>query len=604
MQDTPPIHEDSAANSSETEQDSCLCFCAQPADDLSRLDKFLADKLRAQGFSREKLKEWIHSGKVWVNDLPASSPRQGLFPGSRVRVDMPEPSCGLSPEEGEICVLYRDAVVAVLNKAPGITVHPAPGRPTGTLAHRLLAYFPELAAQEGFRPGIVHRLDKDTSGLMLVALTEKCRLALAQQFAQRAIHKEYLALVHGVPQKSFGDIEAPIGRHPRHKTRMAVLSQGRNAKSSWRVLYADPSGRFSLLCVRIFSGRTHQVRVHMQYLGHPLWGDAVYTGQDALLRDSLPNAALSSASPRARAAAAPTAVFPVQAPQRQMLHAWKLAFAHPGPFPDVAALPSGVRHEQGVLSFCCPPPADFTDAVRSLSLRMQRVIVTGSPGCGKSSLLSLLQQHGFPVFSADAKVAALYAPGQDGHRLLRSHFAERFVPHAQAPVDKAALGAAMLQSDSLRREVEALLHPLVWRALEEFWRTEEKAGRVLGFAEIPLYLESGQKTPTPAYDPAPVLVGVECPFPIREKRLLQNRGWAKERIARMESWQWPEEKKMQACDLRIANTGGMEELRAGIALLLRELEKRRERRILHILDRVETLWDCKNTASPLSGSNL
>ncbi|MDL2316687.1 RluA family pseudouridine synthase, partial [Desulfovibrio sp. OttesenSCG-928-A18] len=279
-------------------------FIVAAQDAGERLDRFLAKALGAEGHSREKIKKRICEGAVLVDGLPVLAPRQLLARGSRVDIGIAAQSPRLRAEQGELSILFQDDCLAVLNKPAGLTVHPAPGREQGTLAHRLLAHFPQLAALDGFRPGIVHRLDKDTSGLILVALNERSRLGLAALFARHKVYKEYLALVQGVPAQPQGGIDAPIGRHPTQKTRMAVLPSGKQATSAWRTLYADEAGRFALVAVRIFSGRTHQVRVHMRHLGHPLWGDALYGGKKAS------DPALG-------------------APERQMLHAWKLAFTHP-----------------------------------------------------------------------------------------------------------------------------------------------------------------------------------------------------------------------------------------------------------------------------------
>lgn len=569
-------------------------FLVERARHGSRLDSFLADRLRENGLSREKIKGLIREGKVTVDGNTETSPKSALATGSEVAILAERPPSSLTAESGDIEILYRDAVLAVVNKPAGLTVHPAPNQPTGTLAHRLLAHFPELAAQEGFRPGIVHRLDKDTSGLMLVALTEQCRLALAGQFARHEVYKEYLALTRGVFAAQDGIIDEPIGRHPSNKTKMAVTPHGKPAKSAWRVLYADPRGGWSLVAVRIFSGRTHQVRVHMRHLGHSLLGDALYRSAPPRQAGNIP-----VANDTARAGFVSR-----HSPQRQMLHAWKLAFTHP--LPDKAGpsltgkLPKNMRREGDALHFCCPPPSDFGQTVRALVRQPLRVVVTGSPGCGKSALLEILRSKGLPTYSADAEVARLYGAGGDGQRLLRAHFGDRFVPDPSGPVDKTALGAAMRGDDALRREVEALLHPLVWHALQAFWREQERDRKALAVAEIPLYLESGRDRrnvthPLPAHDtahlhPAPVLVGVHCPFALREERLTHKRGWSRETVARMESWQWPEEKKMRACDKVIDNTGTLADLESGAARLLEELQQLSESRENAVVGHIEPLW--------------
>ena len=551
-----------------TEQARRFTLTVEPGDRGTRLDRFLAERLKEAGLSRERLKTLVRDGQAFVDGVAERSPRAILRDGSEVTLTVELPPVSLSAEAGDLEILYRDAVLAVINKPAGLVTHPAPGLRSGTLVHRLLAHFPELAGQRdgqtgwqtdyragdqtGDRPGIAHRLDKDTSGLMLVALSEECRLALADMFARHDIHKEYLALVRGVPDAAEGLIDAPVGRHPTVKTRMAVTPGGKKAKSAWRVLRADPDGAFALVCVRIFSGRTHQVRVHMAHIGHPLLGDAVYGG-------------------------------PASGPaRRQMLHAWKLALNHP--LPEKADAPGS-----GSLAFCCPPPQDFMDTAAALCRKALRVVVTGSPGCGKSALLARLKERGLPVFSADACVAALYGPGGDGRHLLAARYGDRFVPGPGEPVDKAALGAAMRQDDAVRREVEAMLHPLVFAALQAFWQEHE--GAEIMVAEIPLYLECGRDARTPPHE-RPVLVGVRCPFAIRRERLERNRGWTEETVARVESWQWPEDKKMAACDIVIDNSGTLEQLDAETQALLGELDALRRRKNEEAAAALAACWRC------------
>lgn len=557
-----------------------------------RLDRLLAERLKDAELSREKVKRLVLEGRAFVNGMPVSAPKTPLREGDRILFAFDRPAETLLPEAGELAILYHDAALAVLNKPAGLTVHPAPGRPTGTLAHRLLARFPELAEQAGFRPGIVHRLDKDSSGLMLVALSEPCRLALSGMFARREIFKEYLALVHGVPAADRGTIDAPVGRHPTRKTAMAVTPGGKPARSAWRLLHAYPHGRFSLLAVRIFSGRTHQVRVHMQHLGHPLVGDALYAA-------GRPNGAAAASTKSAAAGGASR-----RTAKRHMLHAWKLAFFHPQPeCANRAALPPGAWRGDGKLAFICPPPADFAETAQGLFASCLRVVVTGMPGCGKSSLLNLLRSASAPVFSADAEVARQYAPGGDGHRLLRAHYGSRFVPDEKGPVDKTALGEAMRQSEPLRREVEALLHPLVWHALQTFWQEQEARDAPLAVAEIPLYLESGQGRKDAALeaDGRPVLVGVHCPFAIREQRLRDKRGWSVDTITRMDAWQWPEERKMRACDLVIDNSGGLEQLEHRATALVASLHDLRNERTERLMRALARLWNGEAEAMPAPG---
>lgn len=525
-----------------------------------RLDAFLGSALRAEGVSREKIKQAVLSGHVLRNGEPCAKPSAPVFPGDVVAASLPAPVTGITPEQGELSVLWHDEHLAVCDKPAGLTVHPAPGLTEGTLAHRLLHHFPELAGQGGLRPGIVHRLDKDTSGLMLVALTETARLALAEAFAARAVKKEYLALVYGAPVKREGSITAPIGRDPKSKTKMAVVpvaQGGKEAHSEYEVLFTGPGNRFSLVRVAISTGRTHQIRVHMRHIGHPLLGDAVY---------KLPNVPVLppiSGCPS----------IPNGTSARQMLHAYKLAFTHPV--------------TGGEMAFRSTPPDDFTSLALTLAAPMQRIIITGSPGGGKSALTHAVRDAGHPVWSADETVQRLYAQGADGWHMLKSRYGNHFVPDDTADVDKRALFAAMAESDSFRRDVEHLLHPLVFHDLETFWAEQERKDAPLAAAEIPLALESGR------FDPAArtreglqgnrreLLVGIYCPFAERRRRMMETRGWTEETVARMESWQWPEEKKVQAVDLVVDNSGTLEDLRrrsqnvlSVLAFLRRQTERR------------------------------
>lgn len=503
----------------------------------NRLDSRLVPHLRDKGLSREKIKNLIKDGLVTVNGRIVCLPRTALAPGDRIEVSLRSAPSSLVPKKGDLEVLYRDAVLVVLDKPAGLAVHPGAGGERETLAHRLAAEFPELAAMGGFRPGVVHRLDKDTSGLLLAALTEQCRLLLAGMFARREIHKEYLALLHGTPKNRQGTIETPIGRDSSHKTRMAVNERGKEAKTAYRVIYSEPGGRFSLAAIRIFSGRTHQVRVHMQSIGHPLLGDPLYK----------------------------TPAFPEAAAARQMLHASALRFVHP--LPDATGLEPG-----RTLSFFRPPPRDFSACALKLSRRVLRVVITGAPGCGKSALLTALADAGLPVFSADKAVAGLYAPGGEGTRRLRGRFGDLFASDAGSGVDKAALGRAMREDQTLRREVEALVHPLVYQLMQGFWADCEASGHPFAAAEIPLYFETARSGKEP-----PLTVGVRCPYPVRHARLVRLRGWTEEVIAGMEAWQWPEDKKMAACDFVVDNSGSLAELKAETEKVLAFLRGEREK---------------------------
>jgi len=295
-----------------------------------RLDVFVAR--RCAGLSRSLVQRLIREGRVTVGDPPSEGRAgQRLEQGDRVLVRMPpeEPEA-LRPEPIPLTILYEDADLLVVDKPAGLTVHPAVGVRRGTLAAALLAYRPELAGVgEPERPGIVHRLDRDTSGLLVVAKSEAARAALARQWKERQVEKGYLALVCGRLEPPQGVIDAPIGRDPRHRQRMAVVEDGRAARTAYRVRRYLPAGQagrdtYSLVEVTPSTGRTHQIRVHFAALGHPLVGDRVYGRPSPILR-------------------------------RQFLHADRLAFRHP-----IDGRP---------LDFESPLPEDLRQALERLAAR-------------------------------------------------------------------------------------------------------------------------------------------------------------------------------------------------------------------------------------------
>ena len=286
-----------------------------------RLDQALARLLPEH--SRSRLAAWVKQGKVSLNDTAADA-RRKVWGGERVAiaaVALPE-EAAQQPEDIPLTVVYEDGHVLVVNKPAGLVAHPGSGNWQGTLLNALLHQAPQLAGVP--RAGIVHRLDKDTSGLLVVAKTLEAQTDLVRQLAARTVKRQYLALAHGRVARD-GLVDAPIGRHPVQRTKMAVVASGRAARTHYRVL--ERFAQATLLECALETGRTHQIRVHMAELGHPLVGDPVY-------------------GPRRRAQGV-LADFP-----RQALHAWRLALVHPATGAEQA--------------WEAPLPEDFAELLESL----------------------------------------------------------------------------------------------------------------------------------------------------------------------------------------------------------------------------------------------
>jgi 23S rRNA pseudouridine1911/1915/1917 synthase len=238
----------------------------------ARLDRYVADQL--PDLSRGTVQSLIESGQVRV-DGQQRKPKFRMTPGEVVSVEIPPPQVDeIQPDPIPLAIVYEDQDVIVVDKPAGMVVHPAPGHPRGTLANALLAHVPGISVGGSQRPGIVHRLDKDTSGLIVAAKTDRGRTALVNQWESRSVEKTYLALVSGFIEDEEATIDAPIGRDPKNRQRMAVVRSGRAAVTHFRVVerFADAT----LLEVSIETGRTHQIRVHFAFIGHPIVGDHVY----------------------------------------------------------------------------------------------------------------------------------------------------------------------------------------------------------------------------------------------------------------------------------------------------------------------------------------
>ena len=237
-----------------------------------RLDRFVAENLPDR--SRAFAQRLIQGGDVTVDGRPVRSSER-LRPGQVVRISVPPPEpAGIVATPIPLDVVFESPELLVLNKPAGLVVHPAPGHPADTLANALMARYPNLAVGNALRPGIVHRLDKGTSGLMVVARTDRAYRGLIEQMKQRAVHKEYLALVHGKVGPERGTIEAPIGREASNRQKMGIVPGGRAARTGFRVIERFPE--HTLLRLTLETGRTHQIRVHLASIGHPIVGDLVY----------------------------------------------------------------------------------------------------------------------------------------------------------------------------------------------------------------------------------------------------------------------------------------------------------------------------------------
>ena len=316
---------------SQTQSPEILTFKVDSESAGIRLDSYLASRI--QDWSRARLQRLIENEDVLVNSKPAK-PSYKLRVDDEVELELTTPpSTIFAPENIPLDIVYEDATVAIVNKPAGLVVHPAAGVHSGTLANALAFHFQHLPESGGIaRPGIVHRLDRDTSGLLVVAKTVPALENLADQFRDRSVYKSYVALVHGRVEGDTGKIEQPLARDQTNRTRMAVVRGGRSALSLFRVRRRYE--RFTLLDVELKTGRTHQIRVHLASIKHPVVGDETYGGgRDNSIQDT---------NLRAR----------IRKLGRQFLHAEKLAFLHPV--------------TQTRIEFTASLPADLNDVLDEL----------------------------------------------------------------------------------------------------------------------------------------------------------------------------------------------------------------------------------------------
>ncbi|WP_300282966.1 dephospho-CoA kinase [Peptacetobacter sp.] len=512
-----------------------------------RLDSFLSENT---GISRSKIKKYIQDGAIIINKNICLDAAKKLNEGDNIQIEISPQETTISPIENTLKIYYQDEYLAVIEKPANLTVHPCPSCTETTLVHHVLFHFPSLQKMEGERPGIVHRLDKDTSGLMIIALTEETRLILTEMFAQKKIHKKYLALVHGICPN--GKSQLSIGRHPVSKTKMAIVPEnkgGKEAFSEWTRLYPtenfsinpkeNQEENFSLLEVCIHTGRTHQIRVHLSHAGYPLLGDELYAPEKVA---NLAN--------------------------RQMLHAYKLEFPHPI---------TGKK-----LFFTSTPPKDFWDCLQKQLEKKQKaipIIITGSSGTGKSACLECAKRKNFPTFSADKCIDTLYQVNNDAWYLLKNQYGTRFVPNNKKPVNKQAIAEAM-KNPLMKQELENLLHPLVLSYMLNFFQENKTAP--LAIAEIPLWFEIKPQIK----DFKPVTITISADYKTRIARL-QKRGWSDETIQFMENIQLPQEEKIRLAHYHIENTESFLELETQFNNICQQLLEKNSSLVTAVLKQIQ-----------------
>jgi 23S rRNA pseudouridine1911/1915/1917 synthase len=319
----------------EKNENESLLFHSSAPDVGKRLDLFLSEKI--EGWSRSRLQQLIDDEDILVNSKKTKSSYR-LSVGDEIEVELVEaPTDNFEPENIPLDIIFEDEYLAVINKPAGMIVHPGAGVKSGTLANAIAYHFnfkssAETATAENYRIGIVHRLDKDTSGLILVAKNDRTHETLAKQFRDREVFKSYVALVHGAMRGTKGKVDQPIGRDRYNRIKMSVTKTGRNAVSLWKV--RKNFEKFTLLDVEIKTGRTHQIRVHLGFLNHPIVGDDIYNeGRDNTVNDLELNRAISKLG-------------------RFFLHAERLIFTHP------------VSKQK--MDFTSPLPRELTELVNLL----------------------------------------------------------------------------------------------------------------------------------------------------------------------------------------------------------------------------------------------
>ncbi len=506
-----------------------------------RIDKFLHEKLSNFGYSREGVKGLIERGQVFLNKSKVIKPSIKVSDKDLIEVFICE-SNDIKPVEGNLKVVYEDKYLAVIDKPKGLVTHPAPSCKDITLVNYLINRFPQIKDLDSERPGIVHRLDKDTTGLMVIALQKKVQDILKNLFSKREVKKSYLAIVIGILEKKQGELKFFMDRDHRSKTKMRVYkNEGRESITRYKVIYEFKDYNLSLIEAEILTGRTHQIRVHFSHIGHPVLGDQLYS-KGKLVENKIISALA----------------------KRQMLHAWKISFKHP------------ISKKE--LKFISKVPKDFFRLLLYLSKKRPMVVgVTGGVGCGKSMVAKLLAKDNVPYWSADRAVESLYKRGNSGYEMIKRSFGLEFVDEERGVVNKKKLFMKMSQDKNFRQEVEHIIHPLVFEDMMEFISKNKTKNMVI--LEVPLLAEAG-------WDKAPnrsifdIIVGVFCSDNIRIKRLENIRGWSKMQVLEVDKWQLPQKEKLKHCDIIIDNSYLLENTKAKVATLHKILRKIRLKRLL------------------------
>ena len=470
-----------------------------------RLDKFLHKLLESQGISRERIKRYIQEGHVYINAIVCTQISKKIHEKDKIDIYIPEERSLLVGEEGTIDVIDEDPSFLVLNKPASLVVHPCTSTPHGTLLQRVLFHYPEIADMGGERPAIVHRLDKDTTGIILLARTEQARYTFIQAFRDRTITKSYLAFVEGHTPEH-GIIEHAIRRDPLQKTRMHISHQGKPAYTEYKRIAVFPEGILpypvSFLHIYIATGRTHQIRVHLSSEGFPLLGDTLYGAHISFAK-------------------------------RPLLHAYTLQFHHPL---------TGKK-----LFYKQRPPLDFEQTYITLSTPSTHVILTGCAGSGKSTVLQYYIDAGIPCCSADDIIEELYKEGNSIWHYFKQSYGNQFFEE-NGMINRAKVLNKMQISHHYKQEIERVTHSFLIEIIHSFWKRHREAPYTI--IEVPLYFES---TLFQKECPADIIITVSSPQESRIARM-RSKGWSEEKIQYILEHQYNDRYKREHADYVIDNS--------------------------------------------------